>query len=119
MSQNEQDLSTRRNAFQFLTQHDQQRAINYLLGQVLFPKPACSPVVRSWFSSSCCANGAECTASTYVFLGAAGGQRGAVGWPLAAGSIGPHTKGLLQYSILAVSLPGDIAILMQGANANA
>lgn len=32
--QNEQDLSTRRNAFQFLTQHDQQRAINYLLSQV-------------------------------------------------------------------------------------
>lgn len=37
--QNEQDLSTRRNAFQFLTNHDQQRAINYLLGQVGSLKP--------------------------------------------------------------------------------
>jgi len=32
--QNEQDLSTRRNAFQFLTAFDQPRAINYLLSQV-------------------------------------------------------------------------------------
>lgn len=34
MAQNEQDLSTRRNAFQFLTAFDQPRAINYLLSQV-------------------------------------------------------------------------------------
>lgn len=32
--QNEQDLSTRRNAFQFLTAVDQPRAIKYLMSQV-------------------------------------------------------------------------------------
>jgi hypothetical protein len=47
--QNEQDLSTRRNAFQFLTQHDQQRAINYLLGQVLCdPQPCRNPCSLCW-----------------------------------------------------------------------
>ena len=47
--QNEQDLSTRRNAFQFLTQHNQQRAINYLLGQVLpGSQLCCNPCSLCW-----------------------------------------------------------------------
>ncbi len=32
--QNEQDLSTKRNAFQFLCNHAEERAVNYLLGQI-------------------------------------------------------------------------------------
>ena len=34
MLEGEQDLSTKRNAFQFLCQHDQARAVKYLLSQV-------------------------------------------------------------------------------------
>ena len=34
MLQNEQDLSTKRNAFQFLCNHAEERAVNYLLAQI-------------------------------------------------------------------------------------
>ena len=34
MLQNEQDLSTKRNAFQFLCNHAEERAVNYLLSQI-------------------------------------------------------------------------------------
>ena len=99
--QTEQDLSTKRNAFQFLCNHAQDRAVSYLLSQVGNLGP--SQWTIAWFGRTNLMLHEAIfvvrppleVASTQQricwFL--AGGQRGAVGRHPADGRAGAHPQG--------------------------